>query len=344
MGPLRLILSIISLASSFLPAASFPAVTYAPLQVWPAPTQVDYPSKPLGPHAVPRVPAHVAVDAACGANVRARLQEFFDAQRVAVFRAPTRSYAESPSYAAADAFCPQGCSTDDDCPSTGAGDWHCFVPAERWWSSTQQCGPAAKYNMCGCCVPGQASLSLPTIDRLTLDCSSSSSSGRGEGYATDSDDHRVMSPESYTLRVNATDIVVSASAPAGAAYGLVTLAQILHFDTKLKQQVLDFVPLVVQDQPLLAWRGFMLDTSRHFVEPTSIARMLDGMHQAKINVFHWHIVDSPSFPYGSAKFPELAQEGSWSGDSRTIYDNTTVKCSMCGYGWMRGCIRLCVAC
>ena len=41
-------------------------------------------------------------------------------------------------------------------------------------------------------------------------------------------------------------------------------------------------------------------------------------------VFHWHIVDSPSFPYGSAKYPELAKEGSWSGDDRTIYDSATV--------------------
>ena len=49
-----------------------------------------------------------------------------------------------------------------------------------------------------------------------------------------------------------------------------------------------------------------LDTSRHFVPVEDILTLLDGLYAAKLNTFHWHIVDSPSFPMDSKAFPELA--------------------------------------
>ena len=37
--------------------------------------------------------------------------------------------------------------------------------------------------------------------------------------------------------------------------------------------------------------------------------MIQSLTYAKINVVHWHLVDSQSFPFDSASFPKLSQMG-----------------------------------
>ena len=57
------------------------------------------------------------------------------------------------------------------------------------------------------------------------------------------------------------------------------------------------VPAVhIDDQPRFAWRGLMMDVSRHWMPIEVVKRNLDGMAAVKLNVFHWHLSDEPGIP------------------------------------------------
>lgn len=55
----------------------------------------------------------------------------------------------------------------------------------------------------------------------------------------------------------------------------------------------------------------MLDTSRNFFGVEEILRTIEAMGMNKLNVFHWHITDSHSFPLVVPSEPELAAKGAY---------------------------------
>lgn len=77
-------------------------------------------------------------------------------------------------------------------------------------------------------------------------------------------------------------------------------------------------PVSVQDAPSFKWRGLLLDTSRNFFPIPDLKRTIDAMSWAKLNIFHWHIVDAQSWPLQVPNLPLLDQKGAYSPSERYL--------------------------
>ncbi|XP_058809429.1 beta-hexosaminidase subunit beta-like [Phymastichus coffea] len=119
---------------------------------------------------------------------------------------------------------------------------------------------------------------------------------------------QLASNESYELRVAEGAATLRANSVWGVLRGLETFSQLAAWT--------DAGELVaraqrIRDAPLLAHRGLLLDTARHFLPLDDLLLTLEAMAHNKLNVLHWHIVDDNSFPYESAEYPELARAGAY---------------------------------
>ncbi len=112
--------------------------------------------------------------------------------------------------------------------------------------------------------------------------------------------------ESYTLEVTSQQAHLKALTPVGAMHGMETFLQLVHVDT----QGFAAPEVRINDRPRFAWRGLMIDVSRHWMPMEVIKRNLDGMASVKLNVLHLHLSDNQGFRVESKVFPKLQQLGS----------------------------------
>ncbi|KYO25278.1 beta-hexosaminidase subunit alpha isoform X1 [Alligator mississippiensis] len=116
------------------------------------------------------------------------------------------------------------------------------------------------------------------------------------------------SEESYKLSISEDSFLLTADSVWGALRGLETFSQLVG---RAEDGTYYVNKTDIVDFPRFRYRGLLLDTSRHYLPVGTILETLDVMAYNKLNVFHWHIVDDPSFPYESATFPELSEKGSY---------------------------------
>ncbi|XP_023568375.1 beta-hexosaminidase subunit alpha isoform X2 [Octodon degus] len=137
--------------------------------------------------------------------------------------------------------------------------------------------------------------------------------------------------ENYTLTIDDDQCLLAASTIWGALRGLETFSQLVWTSA---EGTFFINKTSIKDFPRFSHRGLLLDTSRHYLPLSSILDTLDVMAYNKLNVFHWHLVDDPSFPYDSITFPELARKGSYNPVTH-IYTAQDVK-EVIEYARLRG--------
>lgn len=114
----------------------------------------------------------------------------------------------------------------------------------------------------------------------------------------------VVNPEQYCLTVTSKNILLEASTSTGLFYGLQTLFQLVSEDKKIAQ-------CTIIDEPRFAYRGLMLDVSRHFFGVDFIKKQIDAMARYKFNHLHLHLTDAAGWRIEIKRYPLLTQKAAW---------------------------------
>lgn len=114
--------------------------------------------------------------------------------------------------------------------------------------------------------------------------------------------------ESYVLTVSSDGggIEIAASDAHGLFNGAQTLTQLAEKDADGRWRI----PAVrIEDYPRFQWRGYLLDTARHFRPKAEVLRYIDLMALHKLNVLHLHLTDDQGWRIEIRRYPKLTEVG-----------------------------------
>ncbi|WP_170208858.1 beta-N-acetylhexosaminidase [Micromonospora pisi] len=151
---------------------------------------------------------------------------------------------------------------------------------------------------------------LPPVDAITLlldpttETSETGTAGTGSAGSTHEG--------GYRLDVTGDGIVIRARDRAGLFHGVQTLRQLLP--AAIESSTVQPGPWEVPggeivDTPRFAYRGAMLDVSRHFFEVPDVLRLVDQLARYKLNHLHLHLTDDQGWRIAIDSWPKLAEVG-----------------------------------
>lgn len=121
-----------------------------------------------------------------------------------------------------------------------------------------------------------------------------------------------LGAEGYALNVTGAGARIDAAAPAGLFYGMQTLRQLLPpvvEYTAARPQPLAIPWAGIEDRPRFAWRGAMLDVSRHFFDVDVVKRYIDLLAMHKLNRLHLHLSDDQGWRIEVPGWERLTEVG-----------------------------------
>lgn len=118
-----------------------------------------------------------------------------------------------------------------------------------------------------------------------------------------------LANEGYELEIAKNKITISASQPSGWFYGWQTLMQLIRLNQNGNSSSIPEVS--IKDEPKFAWRGLMIDVSRHFFEKDVLKRYIDQMAKYKFNVLHLHLTDNQGWRVEIKQLSKLTSVGAW---------------------------------
>lgn len=137
------------------------------------------------------------------------------------------------------------------------------------------------------------------IDALGLDQMSSESSIR---VFLDTE----LESEEYQLHVDQYGVEIKGG-ESGVFYAFQTLLQLIEENDGILQ-----IPVIdIKDKPEFAYRGLMVDVSRHFRTLDEMKEIVDLMAHFKLNRLHWHLTDDQGWRLEIKKYPKLTQIAAW---------------------------------
>lgn len=128
-------------------------------------------------------------------------------------------------------------------------------------------------------------------------------------------EHKELGEEGYQLSISSDQLILSAYKHHGIFNGIQSVLQLLPPEIKSKTVQADATWSIncieVTDKPQFAWRGLMLDVSRHFFTKQEVKKFIDQMAEYKYNVFHWHLTDDQGWRLEVKSLPGLTAIGAW---------------------------------
>ena len=114
----------------------------------------------------------------------------------------------------------------------------------------------------------------------------------------------LSSPEGYRMNITPKEITVESTSGAGLFYGIQTILQMAGEGNTIACGT-------IIDEPAFAYRGLMLDVSRHFFGKEFVKKQIDAISHFKMNRLHLHLTDAAGWRIEIKRYPHLTDFAAW---------------------------------